>query len=273
MVIDDDIEAFYRRGEEATRLQEGYFPLERERTRELVLRHLAPTPASVLDVGGGAGAYALWLSGLGYEVHLVDPVPLHVEQARAASAATTAPLASAATGDARRLESGDARFDAVLLLGPLYHLVGRGERLLALGEARRVLRPGGVLFAAAISRYASLVDGLRSGSLLDDPAFAAIVERDLRDGVHVNDTGNPRYFTTSFFHEPEELRAEVAEAGFEMVDLVGLEGAGTIVQDFAACWNDPKRRETVLRFVRLAERAPALMGVSPHLLAVGRRPR
>src|SRR5215470_10724515 len=118
MPIDRDVETFYRRGEEATRLDEGYFPLERERTRELVLRHLPPAPATVLDVGGGAGAYALWLAGLGYEVHLVDPVPLHVEQARTGSSAQRKPLASAAIGDARQLDRSDAAFDAVLLLGP-----------------------------------------------------------------------------------------------------------------------------------------------------------
>jgi ubiquinone/menaquinone biosynthesis C-methylase UbiE len=270
--MDGEIEAFYRRGEEATRLDEGYFPLERERTRELVLRHIAPPPALALDVGGGAGAHALWLAGRGYEVHLVDPVPLHVEQARKTSAAQPTPLASATVGDARCLDVPDGRFDAVLLLGPLYHLVARDERRLALCEARRVLKPGGLLFAAGISRYASLVDGLR-GSLFDDPAFEAIVERDLRDGVHVNDTPNPRYFTTSFFHTPDELRDEVRDAGFEGADVVAIEGPGAILPDFEARWNDAAGRETLLRFVRMVERAPSLLGLSPHLLAVARRPR
>jgi ubiquinone/menaquinone biosynthesis C-methylase UbiE len=271
MTMDRDIEAFYNRGEEASRLDEGYFPLERERTREIVLRHLPPPPAIVLDVGGGAGAYALWLADLGYEVHLVDPVALHVEQAKAASSAQASPLAAAAIGDARQLEQSDAAFDAVLLLGPLYHLVARDDRLRALGEALRVLRPGGVLFAAAISRYASLVDGLRE-SLFEDPAFAAIVERDLRTGVHVNDTPNPRYFTTSFFHEPDELRYEVVEAGFEGPDVLALEGPGVLLPDFHARWDDPIDRETLLRFLRVVEREPALLGLSPHLLAVARRP-
>jgi ubiquinone/menaquinone biosynthesis C-methylase UbiE len=271
MTMDSDIEAFYNRGEEASRLDEGYFPLERERTREIVLRHLAPAPAAVLDVGGGAGAYALWLAALGYEVHLVDPVALHVEQARKASSTQAKPLASAAVGDARRLDRPDAAFDAVLLLGPLYHLVARDDRLRALGEAFRVLCPGGVLFAAGISRYASLAHGLRA-SLFEDPAFAVIVERDLRTGVHLNDTPNPRYFTTSFFHTPDELRAEVAEAGFEGADVLALEGPGVVLPDFRARWDDPVHRETLLRFLRLVEREPALLGLSPHLLAVGRRP-
>src|SRR5262249_8914248 len=144
LTMDSDIEAFYNRGEEASRLDEGYFPLERERTREIVLRHLPAPPQSVLDVGGGAGAYALWLAGLGYEGHLVDPGAPHVQQAQAASSAQRRALASATVGDARRLDRPDAAFDAVLVLGPLYHLVARDDRLRALRESFRVLRPGGV---------------------------------------------------------------------------------------------------------------------------------
>ena len=72
----------------------------------------------------------------------------------------------------------DASVDAVLLLGPLYHLTERADRVRALAEGRRVLRPGGVLAAAAISRYASAVDGLFRGHLRE-PGFEAIVERDL----------------------------------------------------------------------------------------------
>ena len=86
MALDPEIEAYYARGGEPERLEHGYFPLERARTQEIVLRHLAPPPGVVLDVGGAAGAYALWLSARGYAVHLVDPVPLHVDEARRASA-------------------------------------------------------------------------------------------------------------------------------------------------------------------------------------------
>src|SRR4029453_1956858 len=81
----------------------------------------------------------------------------------------------------------------------------RVDRVRALREALRVLRPGGWLFAAAISRYASLVDGLR-GPLFDDSVFAAIVARDLAPGQHRNKTGNPPYFTTPFFPTPPASR-------------------------------------------------------------------
>jgi ubiquinone/menaquinone biosynthesis C-methylase UbiE len=125
-----------------------------------------PPSSSTLDIGGAAGVYALWLARQGHEVHLVDPVPHHVEQARQASEAqATYPLASCTIGDARNVEYADRSADAVLLLGPLYHLTERAERLKALREAHRVLRPGGLVFAVTISRFASLLSGMTYGLL------------------------------------------------------------------------------------------------------------
>jgi SAM-dependent methyltransferase len=268
----DEVLAFYALGLEASRLEVDYFPLERARTQELILRHLPKPPRVVLDVGGAAGAYSFWLAESGYETHLLDPVPLHVDAARAASSAREqGKLASAQVADARVLPFGDAAADAVLLLGPLYHLTERADRLRALREALRVLRPGGWLFAAAISRYASLVDGLR-GPLFDDSVFAAIVARDLASGQHRNDTGNPRYFTTAFFHDPAELAEETGVAGFELVDVVAVEGMAASMPDFARRWADAAARERLLAFVRAVETEPSLLGASPHLLAIARRP-
>lgn len=268
----DEVLGYYALGLERGRLDEDYFPLERARTREIVRRHLPRPPAVVLDVGGGTGPYALWLAEAGYEVHLVDPVPLHVEQAQAASGErASGRLARARTGDARSLPFADASADAVLMLGPLYHLTERDDRLRALDEARRVLRPGGFVFVAAISRFASLIDGLR-GALFDDPAFAPVVERDLADGQHRNDTGDPRYFTTAFFHHPAELAEEVSAAGLALLDVLALEGPGAYLPDFAGRWADPVARERLLEFLRRVEAEPSLLGVSPHLLAVARRP-
>ena len=267
-----EIMTYYARATEAARLFEGAGRLELARTQEIVLRHVPPGRHVVLDAGGGPGTYACWLAGLGHEVHLVDASALHVDQARAASARQPArPLASARVGDARRLDHPDASVQAVLLLGPLYHLTEGRERLAALTEARRVLEPGGLLFAAGISRFASLLEGVRAG-MFRDPAYAAIVERDLVDGQHRNPTAED-YFTTAYFHEPHELAAEVERAGFSVVELVGVEGPGWLVADLESRWNDPGERERLLWAARVVEREPTLLGLSPHLIVVARRPR
>ncbi len=262
---------YYALGLERERLDQAYFPLERARTQELLLRHLPPAPAVVLDLGGGAGAYAFWLAARGYEVHLLDPVALHVRQAEEASrGGAAARPASVRLGDARALPFDDASAEAVLMLGPLYHLTERRDRLRALAEARRVLRQDGLLFAAAISRFTPLLDGL-SGPLFDDPAFAAIVERDLRDDQHRNETGKLAYFTTAFFHRPDELASELGEAGFALAALYAIEGPGAWLPQFRRRWDDAADRERLLSFLRTVEREPALLGMSPHLLGVARR--
>lgn len=268
-----EILAYYERGAERERLSLGRGELERLRTQELLTRYLPPPPASVLDVGGGWGVYAFWLAAQGYDVHLIDPVPGHIEQAHERmSEPGIQPLASASVGDARRLEAQTVSVDVVLLLGPLYHLPERENRLLALGEAYRVLRAGGVVFAVGISRFASLLDGL-SSQRLNDPEFARIVEQDLRDGQHRNPSDRQGYFTTAFFHHPDELREEVEASGFAVLDVLGIEGPGYwMVHDLEARLSEPTQREHVLLAALAIEREPTLLGLGPHLMAVARKP-
>jgi ubiquinone/menaquinone biosynthesis C-methylase UbiE len=272
--FDPDVAAFYARGEEQTRLTGVEFRsgrLERLRTEELLARHLPPVPAVIADVGGGAGIYALPLAARGYEVHLVDPVDLHIRQASEEAARRDVRLATATVGDARALSLADASADAVLLLGPLYHLLEASDRAAALAEAARVLRPGGLLAAAGISRFASNLDGLFH-DLLDDPEFEELAIADLRDGRHLNPSQNPRWFTTAYFHDPDELRAEVAAAGFDVAGMFAVEGPGAFLADVNDRLADDARRESLLRALRRLETEPSLMGASPHMLAIAVRP-
>ncbi len=268
--LSPEIAEFYMIADEERRLSAGIGLLELVRTQEILRRRLPPAPAVILDVGGGPGAHACWLARDGYAVHLIDPLPRHVEQARHASQAQPGhPLAGAEIGDARRLEFADGLADAVLELGPLYHLTERSDRLAALREARRVLKPGGVLFAAAISRFASAL-GAMAAEMLADTQFFALVEQDLKDGQHRNPTDKLDWFTTAFFHRPEELRAELTEAGFTVEALLGVEGPAWILPEFGARWNEPVSRGRLLAVLRAIEAEPALLGASAHIIAVGR---
>lgn len=253
----------YGTGYEQDRLGKGTSAIEFARTKELLQRFLPPPPAAVLDVGGGPGAYATWLADLGYRVHLIDAVALHVEQATKASAGRF----TTALGDARDLPE-DSSWDAVLMLGPLYHLTDRADRIRALQEGKRVLKPGGVLAAAAISRFVSLLDGLVNG-WLGDPSFDAIVERDLAEGQHRNPTNRVEWFTTAYFHHPDELREEVEEVGLTFQAIFGIEGPGWLLQDKV---EQPDVRERVLRVAEAVETEPTLVGASGHLFVVARKP-
>jgi ubiquinone/menaquinone biosynthesis C-methylase UbiE len=259
--------AYYDRGLEEGRLAEGKGGLERARTEELLARFLPAAPAVVLDVGGGTGHYAAWLAMRGYVVHLIEPVPLHIELARARSAAQAdAPLASIVEGDARRLEWPDNSVDTVLLLGPLYHLVTFAERLECLREAWRVLRPGGTLIVVVISRFASMLDGLVS-HLFEDPRFEPIAWEDIERGRH-HGIGD-KYFTLAYLHRPDEIEHELRQAGFGEIQLLAVEGPGWLLQDFDTQWADTRSRAIILEAAQRTERERSLIGASSHLMAIG----
>ena len=270
--LDPAIVAYYERAPEESRLEQGTSLLEQVRTRELIQRHIPSPPATVIDVGGAAGAYAFWLADAGYDVHLIDAMPRLVDIARQRNVDATHPLTSCRVGDARELPMADDSADVVLMLGPLYHLTDAMDRAAALREAKRVLRLDGVLAAAAISRSASALDGL-ARNLLSDPDFSRIIERDVREGQHRNPTDQLDYFTTAYFHQPDELRAEIVAAGLVVEGLYGIEGPGWFMTDFVDRWTDPERRAALLHVARLLEAEPSILGCSAHLLVVGRKMR
>lgn len=264
------LRAYYERGMERDRLTDGRGRLEFVRTCEIVLRQLPPPPAVVADIGGGPGRYALWLASLGYEVEHRDLMSLHVEQlgADAADAAGEhAGRVRSAVGDARDLDLPDGSVDAVLLLGPLYHLLDRADRVRALAEAARIVRPGGPVFAAAITRWAARIDGmLRERLYVAHPQVLGMIDEIDRTGLlpPMQEGG-----FLAYCHRPEELRAEVTEAGLQVTDLVSVEGPAFILSDLDARMADPADWEVALEVSRAIERVPELLGFGPHLLATG----
>ena len=164
---------------EESRLQHGAGPLEFERTKLILSAVLPPPPARVLDVGGAAGAYSEWLAGQGFDVHLVDASARLVGEARRRNVTLPRPIASLAVADARALPAANGSAGALLLMGPLYHLTAAADRAAALREALRVLAPSGVVAVAAISRFASALDGLAQARGADE-AFVRLRDRDLR---------------------------------------------------------------------------------------------
>ncbi|MBN1344271.1 MAG: class I SAM-dependent methyltransferase [Phycisphaerae bacterium] len=263
-----EIFEFYDRGKELGRLTRGIGPLELARTQELVTRYLPAPPAVVYDVGGGPGVYSFWLAGLGYDVHLVDVAPLHIEEAgRTAGDAGSPRLAGMQVGDARDLPFTDGSADAVVLHGPLYHLTEREDRLAALREARRVLRRGGVLLAFAVTPYASTIVGLVRGWVWDAD-YLEMMGEEIGTGQHRRPATWPDLFARSFFHHPDLLAAEITDAGFRHEGTLGVQGPAWMVPDFAESWADERRREVILRVARMSEGDPVL---GPHMMAVARK--
>lgn len=252
--------------DEGKRLQADIGPLEFERTKEILSEHLPSAPASILDVGGATGPYSFWLASLGYQVHLVDLVPAHIQQANSAMTAGGPQLASAASADARSLPFGDAIADVVILHGPLYHLPQKSDRLRALREAHRVLRPRSLLLAFAITRYAGLVYGLTKG-LIYDPDHLSTYEEELQTGTRGDRPGRPKGFS-GYFHLPAEMEGEIGEAGFRVTGSLGILGPAWLVPDLEKDWMDLEKRTSILRAARMTENEPVL---GPRFVTVARK--
>jgi SAM-dependent methyltransferase len=265
----DAARAHYPDADERGRLDTPFGQVEFARTAEILEGHLPSPPAVVADVGGGPGRYALWLAERGYAVHHRDLVPTHVEQLFA-DAASRGLTVDSRVCDARALDLQDGSADAVLLLGPLYHLTRRADRLAALREAARVVRPGGPVFAVAISRWAPRLHGEVAEKLyLHYPSIdgqVATVERSGR-----LEPLEPRAFS-GYCHRPAQLRSEIRAAGLDLVDLEGVEGIAFALQDLEERLDDPRGRKAVLAAARELSRVPELLGLSPHMLATARRP-
>jgi SAM-dependent methyltransferase len=268
MAVPDDVLAFYASGAEDERLLSGEPSLEFLRTQELVSRFLAPG-SRVIDIGGATGRYAEWLAAEGHAVELVEPAPSQADAAR--RRAGEPPRFGVHLADALALPFGDSCFDAALLLGPLYHLPERDARIAALREATRVCRTGGVVAGAAISRFAPLLNVVTRGTVADDSVLANVAE-ETASGRRVPAERRNSAFPDAWFHLPEELAAEVAEAGLVLECLVGVEGLGCLVPDLDAWLAEPALRKRLLDVARLTERDPHVLAVTPHLLAVARVP-
>jgi len=258
----------YALGQEQGRLARPLGRVEFERTMEIVLRHLPLPPAVVADVGAGPGAYALWLASLGYRVILRDLVQLHVEQATADAAAAGFTIDSG-VADARNLDLPDESVDAVLLLGPMYHLELERDRLRSLEEARRILKSDGVVYVAAISRWAPRLHGEVVNTLYREfNGMQAVTTRVEASGM-LPPLG-PGGFA-GYCHRPDELRAEIEAAGLDCSDIVSVEGIAFALSDLDVRMENAIDRAVVLDAARALERVPELLGLGPHLLATARR--
>ncbi|MET8652559.1 class I SAM-dependent methyltransferase [Nocardia aurea] len=253
-----DLVQHYSTTSEGDRLfRSAHGRLEFLRTQQLVRRVLT-SPVSVLDVGGGTGVHARWLAADGHSVHLVDPVPGHIDTA------ADLPGVTAQVGDARRLPTADNSVDAVVMLGPLYHLTDSADRTSALREAVRVLRPGGILIAAGISRYLSALESGANGSLDDNltPSVRKVIATGEYDG-HVG-------FMPTHWHTADELRSEVHAAGLVDVQVYGIEGPAWMALDQVGPGVDQALMTAALRCAHLLEQDPRIIDTSAHLLAIAR---
>lgn len=253
-MTDDAVQDYYtNRFDEGRRLttRSPQGRLEFARVQEIVRARL-PARARIADIGGGTGIHAAALAADGHHVDLLDPVARHVEEAAAHG------TFRARVGDARDLPYNDDSFDVALLFGPLYHLRTRDDRLRALREAIRVVRPGGTVHAQAIPRHL---------------AHAALtIGRDTVVPSALLADGDPTGLTISFpgrhFHTAASLEQEMTDAGLTAVSVVGVEGpAGYPLEMLSEA--DEDLHAAALLLARATAHLPRARDLSNHLLATG----
>jgi len=230
----------------------------------------AAPPGRLLDCGGGPGRYAIELAGRGYQVTLFDLSPECLQLGREKAAGAGVTLEGFEQGTALDLSRFAAdSFDAVLLLGPLYHLLEEEERRRALQEVWRVLKPSGLLFAAFITRYAAI-----RYSAVHDPLWvledAGRLEMLLATGKLPGRRSGQPGFHAHYAH-PTEVRPLVEREGFEMITLLGVEGVVSMIEDGVNKLQGAAWEAWLDLNYRLAA-DPSILGCVGHLLAVARKP-
>lgn len=239
------------------------------------LERFLPDAGRILDVGGGAGRYAVWLAERGYEVTLVDVSGRQCAIAR--EKVTEHDLeeqVSVVRGDLRSMPITSESFDAVCCTGgPLSHVVDAAEREAAIGELHRVARPGAPVFVSVMSRLAVLQN------LVQNPKYSSGMRELAAHGsytrafvrTHLDHLEEPG-FTACHFFRAGELEAALTDAGFDVEELIGLEGIATNVGERLELADlEPEAVEKITAAVRELRTDPAVVDWSNHILAVARR--
>ncbi|WP_422038048.1 class I SAM-dependent methyltransferase [Roseibium sp.] len=231
------------------------------------LNRFLPATARILDCGCGPGRYALDLTAAGHSVDLRDLSPENIARAREEAHKRGLTFNAAQAGDARDLSDlPDADYDAVLVLGPLYHLTSEDDRNRVISETVRVLKPGGIAAFAFISRFAAAHYQLKT-----DPAAIgqrrAVIDEFLNERRH-RLASETDFFVDAHFVDPSEVPSVFHGTGLEQRALFGAESMMAQSEWRLADLPVAERRQWLDFAVSVAETPAALYG-SEHIVFIG----
>jgi S-adenosylmethionine-dependent methyltransferase len=268
-MIDDinDIASFYNSAVEREHSRLQRHQLEYDITWRYLDKYLPPQ-GSILEVGAATGGYTLGLAKRGYRVTAVDLSPILLQQCqRRISDEDLADQVQFIQADARDLSQiTQKEFDAVLLMGPLYHLVDETDRKKALMEAFVHLRAGGILFSAFISRFGIMGDLLRNvPDWIEDQTDVHSILENGKDPDHYPRGGFRAYFT-----RVSEIAPLHESIGFETMVVAGVEPAIS-ADDESYNKLEGNQRQLWLDLLYKISAETSILGASRHLLYIGRK--
>lgn len=242
-------------------------PIEFAITMLALNEYLPKPPARILDVGGGPGRYAIALTQRGYSVTVLDLSQGNLEFARARANEAGVQLAGYIHGNALNLSRfADESYDAVLLLGPLYHLLEAEEREQAIQEALRTLKRGGCFVVAFLMR-SSFIRFLAKEfpALIVDKREQQIIE------TGILRTESDEGFIDAYFAHHHEIKPFMEQWDLQMLDLISCESLITMIDDkLNELTGEAWESWVVLNYSWAKD--PAVHGMAEHLLYVGRKP-
>lgn len=268
-LINRNIERFYNRASEETRLNRGMGVFEFERVKTLIEKYLPYTPSKIIDVGGGTGKYSEWLSKKGHQVHLIEPVPKHLKIAQKRANRIKNKYV-VHPGESQNLKFPNNYADLIILHGPLYHLQKREERIQTILEAKRVVKNNGTVLAFAINYTASTLVGLLNG-LIHKESFFTMCKEELMTGIHNPSDDFPWLLAEAYYHNPKQLKDEFIDQGLHHLNTYAVEGMAWLDKDFFKNMLNDRRKSTLLELIKVTENDPFLLPFSPHMMIAAQK--
>lgn len=263
-LISSDIELFYNKASEETRLDKGMGVFEFERIKSLIEKYTPSSPSKIVDVGGGTGKYSEWLAKKGHQVYLVEPISKHLRIAQNRANKLKNKF-SVHRGESRKLEFPNNFADLIILHGPLYHLQKKEDRDLTISEAKRILKNDGIILGFAINYTASTLIGLLNG-LIHKKKFFEMCKEELTTGKHKPPDDFPWLLAEGHYHNPKQLKDEFMNQKLTYLNTYAVEGMAWLDKDYFANMLNDTKKKTLIELTKVTENDSYLLPFSPHMM-------
>lgn len=267
----DRVKGYYRVFDEKNRLvNSGSGKLEYMMSMDL-LKHWLPENGKILDLGGGAGAYSFPLAAEGYKVTLADLSEELIRQAEEQNEQTDYPVTCNVVNAIDLSQYHDREFDAVLLMGPLYHLLEKSERDQCIAEVNRVLKPGGIVFATFLPYLTGSIGVVDRFFGHPEQVNAETIREVFRSGWF-NNLANAG-FQEGYYPTSEEIEELFRSHGFDKQQIRSIRGFGWEREEvlFRVQAKVPEIFDVMIDMINATAEDKAIVETCGHAVYVGRK--
>ncbi|KKO05022.1 hypothetical protein LCGC14_0078410 [marine sediment metagenome] len=263
-LISRNIEVFYNKASEETRLEKGMGIIEFERIKSLIEKYIPSRTSKIIDIGGGTGKYSEWLARKGHQVHLVEPVIKHLQIAEERANKLKNKF-HVKLGESKKLDFPNKFADLIILHGPLYHLQKKEDRDISIKEAKRVLKNNGIILGFAINYTASTLVGLLNG-LIHKKSFFEMCKSELTTGIHNPPDDFPWLLAEAYYHKPEQLKDEFINQELTYLNTYAVEGMAWLDKDYFINMLNDKKKKNLMDLIQITENDSYILPFSPHMM-------